>query len=76
MAKQFNEPFLNQPFPELGFGAEFCAVTEQLGYFTPADLLQVSTGYLRRLPGFSASLLLEYVRFMEKRGVGDYLDGF
>lgn len=76
MTKQFDEPFLNRPIAELGFSPAFCAVTEQLGYFTPADLLQVSTGYLRKLPGFSASMLVEYVGFLERRGVGDYLDGF
>ncbi len=76
MAKRFNEPFLNQQFAALGFSTEFSVITEQLGFFTPADLLQVTTGDLRKLPGFSATLLLEYVQFMERKGCGDYLDGF
>ncbi|SEN00951.1 hypothetical protein SAMN05216436_11093 [bacterium A37T11] len=71
----YKEPFLHQPFHELGFSREFCVVNEQLGFFTLNDLLQHTPEYLRNLPAFSRDMLLEYVNFMENKGVGDYLDG-
>ncbi|SEM53888.1 hypothetical protein SAMN05216436_105121 [bacterium A37T11] len=71
---EYTEDFLHQPFKELGFSKEFCAVTEHLGYFTLADLLKQTPEYLSTLPGFDRRLKLEYISYLQQKGVSHYLD--
>jgi len=74
MNGRFVEPLLNQPITELDFSQEFKGVTELLGFFTLADLLEHHTAHLEKMPGFSQHLIYEFVDFLESRRMGHYID--
>ncbi len=74
MPQDFNHPILQQPIAGLSLSAEFKLVVEMLGFQTLADLLQKRTAELKKMPGFTQNLAIEYVHFLETKGLGDYID--
>jgi hypothetical protein len=70
----YKEPILNRPILELELTSTFKTVTETLGFQTLSDLLQHHTSQLEDLPDFTILLIHEYITFIEKQGLGHYID--
>lgn len=71
---RFPESLLHEPIAKLGLSLEFCMITEMLGFYSLADLLNLRSNELLKLPGFTQNLLYEYVNFLEFKGLGFYID--
>ncbi len=70
----YPEPLLNEMIEKLPFSSEFQLVTETLGFYKLADLLNFNMTELLALPGFDHRLWNEYVAFLEKHRIGHYLN--
>ncbi|SEN82302.1 hypothetical protein SAMN05216436_12290 [bacterium A37T11] len=71
MSPDVNHPILQQPIHTLPLSAEFKLVAEMLGFHTLTDLLQKRTAELKKMPGFTQNLVIEYVYFLETNNLGD-----
>lgn len=72
--KTYPELILNQPIESLALSQEFKGIAEINGMHTLAEVLKLYTRDLQRLPGFTIPLIHEYVSFIEKQGLGHYID--
>ena len=75
MAKEYKDAVLNQPIAQLEASEAFKKITQDCGYQTLSDLLQLGNGYeLLKHRGFNYHLINEYVSLLEKYGVAHYLN--
>lgn len=72
--KTYTESILNQPIDSLALSEEFKGIAEINGMYTLAEVLQRHTRKLQTLPGFTIILIHEYVSYLEKQGLGHYID--
>ena len=74
MKQSENVDILDQPIARSLLSIEFKSVTETLGFYTFADLLEHRTAKLLNLPGLTQQLIYEYVDFLELNQMGHLID--
>ncbi|WP_285009581.1 hypothetical protein [Pedobacter faecalis] len=70
--KNFSHPILQRTFADLNFSPKFLEFAAEEQFPTPADMLQLSVFQLETR-GMDEDLIFEFVRFLEKAGLGDLL---